>query len=113
MSDNQKKTKSAPKLLKVTLGDGSVIQEKTATETYVEAIRLLGPLEISKIKEIKVEGLPLVVANKDYRMQLSSVDEGWYVATHMATDAKKRMLEKVAKALGENIQVEIILQDKA
>lgn len=111
MEERVKKPKSTPKLLKVVFEDGSDVYEKTATETYVKAIQILGPYEISKIEKIKVEGLPLVVTHKDYRMQLCKVDDNWYVATHMATDAKKRMLEKVAKALGKEIVVTLIQQD--
>lgn len=97
MANKKNKTKSAPKILKVILEDGTIIQEKTATETYVEAIRQLGPYGISQIENIKVEGLPLVVSKKDYRMQLREVNENWYVATHMATDAKKECWRRLLK----------------
>lgn len=69
------KPKSPSKKLRVVLWDGTDICEKNATETFIETIRRLGPYEISIIPDLLVEGLPLVVSKKDYRMQLSKIDD--------------------------------------
>lgn len=99
--------KSKAKILKVQLWDGSIVKEKNATETYIEVIRRLDPEKISMIPELLVEGLPLVVAKEDYRLQINKVDDNWYVSTHMGTNAKKRMLERIARLLGKKIIVSI------
>ncbi len=108
MNNNHKKTKSAPKLLKVTFGDGSVIQEKTATETYVETIRHIGVEKVANLTDVRIEGLPLVVKQVDYRMQMRPLDDGWYVCTHSSTIAKQRMLEKISERLELNLIIEVI-----
>lgn len=105
--EKQRKPKAPSKALVVRLGD-TVINEPTATETFVSAIKLIGPSIVANIPEIKVEGLPLVVSHKDYRMQLSKVDENWFVCTHMSTANKKSMLERIAKKLELEIHVDLI-----
>ena len=103
-----RKPKSASKALQVTFKDGTVIQRNTATETFVDVIRYFGPKEVSELSEFMIEGLPLVVPHKDYRMQLSKIDDNWFVSTHMSTAGKKRLLEKIAKRLDKDIAVQLI-----
>ncbi len=105
--EKQRKPKALSKALVVRLGN-TVIQESTATETFVAVIKEIGPSKVANIPEIKVEGLPLVVPHKDYRMQLSKIDEYWYVCTHMSTANKKSLLERVANKLGLEIEVDLV-----
>ena len=105
--EKQRKPKSPSKALVVRLGN-SVIHESTATETFVAVIKEIGPSKVANIPEIRVEGLPLVVSHKDYRMQLSKIDEYWYVCTHMSTANKKSLLERIANKLGLEIKIEMV-----
>jgi len=105
--EKQRKTKAPSKALVVRLG-GLTIKESTATETFVPVIKEIGPSKVANIPEIKVEGLPLVVSHKDYRMQLSKIDENWFVCTHMSTANKKSMIERIANKLGIKIEVDLV-----
>ena len=105
--EKQRTPKSPSKSLVVRLGN-TEIKESTATATFVAVIKEIGPSVVANIPEIKVEGLPLVVSRKDYRMQLSKIDEYWYVCTHMSTANKKSLLERIANKLGLEIEVDLI-----
>ena len=105
--ERQRKPKSPSKALVVRLGN-TVIKDPTATETFVAVIKEIGPSVVANLPEIKVEGLPLVVPRKDYRMQLSKIDEYWYVCTHMSTANKKSLLERIASKLGLAIEIELV-----
>ena len=105
--EKQRKPKSPSKSLVVRLGN-TEIKESTATATFVAVIKEIGPSVVANIPEIKVEGLPLVVSRKDYRMQLSKIDEYRYVCTHMSTANKKSLLERIANKLGLEIEVDLI-----
>ena len=105
--EKQRKPKAPSKALVVRLRN-TVIQESTATETFVAVIKEIGPSKVANIPEIKVEGLPLVVPHKDYRMQLSKIDEYWYVCTDMSTANKKSLLERVANKLELEIEVDLV-----
>lgn len=107
MESKIRKKKSPALKLRVTIRS-KVIQEKNATETFLSAIRVMGPEQIASMGDIRIEGLPLVVASKDYRMQMRRLDDGWFVCTHMPTKSKKAFLEKIAKQLNVKIKVEII-----
>jgi len=41
-------------------------------------------------------------------MQLSKIDEYWYVCTHMSTANKKSLLERIASKLGLEIEIELV-----
>ena len=101
-----RKRKSPAKIMEVII-DGGIIREKNSTETFLSVLRILGVEKIASMKEIRVEGLPLVVSSKDYRMQMNKLDDEWYACTHMPTLGKKRMLELLAQKLGVEICVNL------
>ncbi len=106
MSSPKRKAKSPAKILEVKI-NGKIVKEKNSTETFISVLRILGPEKISEMKDVKIEGLPLVVSSKDYRMQLSALDNYWYACTHMPTKSKKALLERIARLLNVKIKVEI------
>lgn len=106
MNNSTRKAKSPAKVLEVKI-NGKIVKEKNSTETFLSVLRILGPQRIAEMKDVKVEGLPLVVSSKDYRMQLSVLDKYWYACTNMPTHSKKRMLELLAHKLNVNIIVTI------
>ena len=107
MESKVRKKKSPAFKLRVTIRR-KVIEEKNATETFLSAIRALGPEQIARLEDIHIEGLPLVVASKDYRMQMNQLGDGWFVCTHMPTKSKKAFLERIAKQLNVKIKVEML-----
>ena len=107
MEHKIRKKKSPAKVLRVTIR-GKLILEKNSTETFLASIKKVGPEKVAALPNIRVEGFPLVVSSKDYRMQLRKIDEQWYVCTHMPTKSKKSFLERIAKELGIKMKVEIL-----
>lgn len=106
MSKSIRKTKSPAKILEVKI-NGKLVKEKNSTETFLSVLRILDPKKIAEMKDVKIEGLPLVVSSKDYRMQLSALDNHWYACTHMPTKSKKNLLERIAKLLDVKLKVEM------
>ena len=112
MNKPNRKVKSPAKVMVVKI-NGRTVQEKNSTETFLSVLRILGPHRIAEMKDVRVEGLPLVVSSKDYRMQLSVIDNHWYACTHMPTLSKKRLLELLAQKLKVNILVTIKNDEKS
>lgn len=107
MEGKVRKKKSPALSLRVTI-NRKKIQEKNATETFLSAIKALGPEHVANLQDIRIEGFPLVVSSMDCRMQMRQLGKGWFVCTHMPTKNKKSLLERIAKQLDVNIKVEII-----
>ena len=107
MEKKERKKKSPAQVLRVTIHKKQ-IQEKNSTETFLACIKNLGPEKVAALQDIYVEGLPLVVPTKDYRMQMRQLNKYWFVCTHMPTKSKKSFLERIAKQLGIKIKVEIL-----
>lgn len=106
MEKKIRKKKSPALTLRVTI-KRKVIQEKNSTETFLSAIKALGPEQVANLKDIRMEGMPLVVSSMDCRMQMRRLGEGWFVCTHMPTKSKKSFLERIAKQLNVKIKVEM------
>lgn len=106
MEGKIRKKKSPALSLRVTI-NRKKIQEKNATETFLSAINAIGPERVASLKDIRIEGMPLVVTSMDCRMQMRRLGKGWLVCTHMPTKSKKSLLERIAKQLDVKIKVEI------
>ena len=107
MENKERKKKSPAKVLRVTI-KGKQIQEKNSTETFLACIKMFGAEKVASLPEFLIEGLPLVVPNKDYRLQMRQLDKHWFVCTHMPTINKKGLLDRIAKRLGIKIKIEIL-----
>ena len=107
MEKKDRKKKSPAQVLRVTI-NRKEIQEKNSTETFLACIKKLGAEKVAALTDIHVEGLPLVVPTKDYRLQMRQLDKHWFVCTHMPTKSKKSFLERIAKQLDIKIKVEIL-----
>lgn len=108
MEDSDKKKKAAAKRIRVSFSSSLVIEERKPTDTYIKALKEIGLMRIIKLNGYTVDGLPLIVKKKDSRKQLRNIDGSWYVSTHMCTDAKKRLIERIAKELKVKLTVEYI-----
>lgn len=100
----------APKTgLKVTLWDGTEIHRHKAKDTFIDTLLAVG---IDRVRSVGVMfcKIPIVSNTRDkkYGKAQYEVDGGWLVLTHSSTAAKKKMLEKIAKALDLDMKIEIV-----
>lgn len=100
--------KKSPALTMIVYVAGKKFKEKNSTETFLSVLRFLGAETIASMKDIKVDGLPLIVTQKDYRIQMNKLDDNYYACTHMPTTYKKRMLERLAERM--NVDIRIVLK---
>ena len=107
MEKKERKKKSPAQVLRVII-NRKLIQEKNSTETFLACIRIFGAEKVATLPNNHVEGLPLVVPTKDYRLQMRQLDKRWFVCTHMPTKSKKSFLERIAKQLDIKIKIEIL-----
>ena len=106
MEKEAKRKKSPAKTLKVIIKDKAVEGNK-ATDVFVNAIKMIGPAKIVELNKYTVDGLPLIVTQKDGRKQMNSLGKQGYVCTHLSTIAKKSLLERICRSLNIKIFVEI------
>jgi hypothetical protein len=104
------KSHIAPKTgLCVYLPDGSFIQEKKASETFVKAIQRAGVLKVRELG-YSYSRVPLVsnTIDKKYGSTQHPVGNGFYVFTNTCTAKKKEQLDRISKALNLGWSVEIV-----
>lgn len=116
----KKKQDIAPRTaIKVTMPDGTVLQENNAAMTLVETIRQIGVERVRQVCEQSEGKLlrpnkVLLVSNtidKKYETSQKPIHSNgieWYVMTCSDTPRKKQQIEEIAKVLGMHINVEII-----
>lgn len=105
-----KKEDIAPKtLLRVTMPDGTVIENAKAKDTFVEVISRIG---IERVRQLGLKfcKVPIISNTRDakYGKAQVPVDGGWLILTHSSTNDKKKQLDKMAKALKIKMKVEIV-----
>jgi hypothetical protein len=98
--------KAARTVLLVRFDDGTTLYEDTAAQTFGKAVKKLG---LSKVIELgmRVNIFPLVSKERSDTYAQTAVDSYW-VMTHSSTEAKRDQLMKIAEALKEKIQVDIV-----
>lgn len=109
-SRNVGKGDIAPKTgLRVIMPDGRVITHAKAKDTFIEAILTIG---IERVRQLRLKfcKIPIISNTRDkkYGRAQHDVGNGWLILTHSSTAAKKKMLDKIAKALNIKLRVEII-----
>ncbi len=95
--------------LKITFADGRVIQERQAAETFRRFAMEVGADRIRSLG-IKQNKVPLIsnTIDKKYKSSQKMLENGWYLMTCSNTLTKKRNIERIAKAFGVKVTVEII-----
>ncbi len=104
------KSHVAPKTgLCVYLPDGTFIQEKKASDTFIKAIQLAGEMNVRELGLTSCR-VPIVSNTIDakYGRAQHPVGNGLYVLTHSSTYTKKMLLDRISKALKLKWRVEII-----
>jgi len=99
-------TKGAKTNLRITLANGRVIQRPTAVAAMIDAVEKFGVDQV-KALDLHVCGVPFVGTEKSEKYNQTNLGK-WLVCTHSSTIDKKKLLEKIGKKLGQEMQVEII-----
>ena len=96
--------------LTVTFPDGTEIAEKTAVETLVKAVKMIGVAEARKVVEdynLKFCKVPVISNRRDAKYGKSQKDlgGGWLLITHSNNLMKKQFLDKVSAVLHLGLKV--------
>jgi hypothetical protein len=105
-----KRTQIAPRTgLCIYRKDGSILQERDAATTFTSAIIEAG---LMRVRELNVRfcGINVVSTTKDkkYGNTQREAAPGLFVLTHSSTKDKKKMLDKINKALKMGWRIEIV-----
>jgi hypothetical protein len=102
----QDKKKLTFKRLRVTLCDGEVIERKNGLDTFIEVIEKLG---IERVKDLNLirNTIPLISASKDPEREQRQLGQ-YYIVSHITTKDKKRTLDRIAKELEIDLEVELV-----
>ncbi len=108
-SNKAKRVMSNVTRLKITFNDGRTIYEPKASETFFEFVKQVGPERIRTLG-LKLNKVPLIsnTLDKKYKQSQKHLGNGWYLITHSCTNDKKSLIEKIAKAFGIKVKVEVI-----
>lgn len=96
------------RLLRISFPDGKVLCYKSATMTFVEALRLIGT---DRLKEVKLENCHLPLISQEiyprYKEWMKPIGEGWYVNTQSDSDQKYMQLVSIKQQLGLDWKIEV------
>jgi hypothetical protein len=96
--------------LRVTLSDGTVIQEPTTSATFALALKELGLERVARLG-LESYGLPLVHRGHSEVYRVKAITtwtiDGYLVVTKMDSLQKKRYLDEAAERLSVKLQVDI------
>ena len=107
--DDNLRQRGRRKLLRVTMPDGTVICNKSVTQTLVDALAAIGSENFGRIT---TENCHLPLLSKEvyprFKEYMKPVADGWYVNTQSDTGQKYMQLISIKKQLGmEDMKVEI------
>lgn len=91
--------------LSIVFPDGETIDRPTAAETFVEAIKKIGPAKVYATG-IKCCGVPIAGKNRDskYGKRQIEIGDGWLVMTNSDTLQKAGYIRRLAKYFNLDIQ---------
>lgn len=94
----------------VAFADGTSIADKKAKVVFAKAIEKIGPDAVAALNIVQ-GGEPLLSRRKaDFKKestQIHPIAGGWFVKTHSSTDAKMRLLEKIAKVQKVRLRIQL------
>lgn len=95
--------------LRITMPDGSIIEERTAWESLQKFILRVG---VEKVRAVGLiaNKIPLVsnTVDKKYQTAQKPLGNGWLLMTCSDTVTKRKQILTIAKSVGLNVTVEII-----
>lgn len=99
-------TKNKKTNLKVIFPDGKTIQNKKASETFVETIKIIGVEKVKNL-ELQINKISLV-SDKKSNKYIQHPLGNYFIITHSSTKNKKSCLDDISKKLNLNLDVQII-----
>lgn len=103
-----KRPRSQKKILRVSFSDGTIYCYKSATLTFIEALRKLGA---DKVAALNMEWRHNSLCSKEqilgYEQYMKPLDNGWFVNTQSDTSEKYLLLKSIVTKLGVDCIVEI------
>lgn len=95
--------------LKITMPDGSIIEERTAWESLHRFVLKVG---VDKVRAVGLiaNKIPLVsnTVDKKYQIAQKPLGNGWLLMTCSDTATKRKQILSIASTIGINVNVEII-----
>lgn len=86
--------------------NGEIINHKVSATTFSETIERLGIDQVKNL-EYKLNATPLI-STSNHPLYDQRRSGRYYIMTHSDTKTKKRLLDKIAADLHEQLKVEII-----
>ena len=103
---------SARRHLKVVFPDGKVVEHKNSTETFKEVINEIGPAKVAELN-LKISGYDMLSKEKighnegGYGDSQRQINDGYWIVTKLATDAKLAKLQEISNRLNLGLQVSV------
>lgn len=96
-------------ILRVTLEDGSVLQNQIAAETFVEFVEHVGILKVKRLG-IMMYSRPMIDATPHprYKTQSKKLSNGEYLLVLSTTERKAQLINSIAKYYGLSIKAELV-----
>jgi len=109
--DNQENEERNPNLRKVsvTFIDGTVINRKKVTDTFVDSIKKIGRFEEIMGIGINSSGIPLISKSQNNEKQQRQIGEFW-ISTNSSTIQKASILNRINRELELGLKIEIYSQ---
>ncbi|MCI1684357.1 MAG: hypothetical protein LKI87_02290 [Prevotella sp.] len=106
--DESRRERAASKKLRVVFPDGDVICYTSATETFVETLKKIGPDALEKVKMV-VCHLPMISREvyPRFKEYMRPIGGGWYVNTQGDTANKYMQLASIAQQLGLELTIDV------
>ncbi|MDE0089393.1 MAG: type I restriction endonuclease [Candidatus Poribacteria bacterium] len=106
IKENSPKKPLQFKRIRVTMSDGEVIERKNGLTTFIEVIEKLG---IERVKDLNLirNTIPLISTSKDPAHAQHQLGD-YYIVKRMSTKNKKRILDRIAKELEIDLEVELV-----
>ena len=99
--------------LRVTLEDGTILQNENASDTFIAAVEHIG---IQKVKHlgIKMYARPIIdsTPHPHYKNQCKPLSNGEYLMVLSTTERKAQIINSIAKYYGLSIKAELIDKKK-
>ena len=106
--DENVRQRKLRRLLRITLPDGKVLCYKSATMTFVDALKMIAP---ERFHDVKLENCHLPLISQElyprFKDWMKPIGEGWYVNTQSDSDQKYMQLLSIKKQLGLDWKIEV------
>lgn len=95
--------------LRITMSDGSIIEERTAWETLHKFVLRVG-VERVRAVGLKANKIPLVsnTVDKKYKIAQKPLGNGWLLMTCTDTATKRKQILTIAETIGISVKVDVL-----